>query len=93
MEANLNAFVSAKDDVWQTLTKEQLAAIDNIGEDLRHVQSPVQSLEHSLHHFVTFIVMPLFALTNAGVVFKASGINDFFGDLSGTIELSRQKNH
>jgi Na+:H+ antiporter, NhaA family len=88
MEANLNAFVSAKDDVWQTLTKEQLAAIDNIGEDLRHVQSPVQSLEHSLHHFVTFIVMPLFALTNAGVVFKASGINDFFGDLSGTIELS-----
>lgn len=88
MEKNLSVFMSEEDEVWQTLTKEQLAAIDNIEEDLKHVQSPVQSLEHTLHHFVTFIVMPLFALTNAGVVFRASSIDDIFSDLSGTIELS-----
>jgi NhaA family Na+:H+ antiporter len=32
--------------------------------------------------------MPVFALTNAGVVFKASGIGEIFIHLSGTIELS-----
>ena len=88
MLTNLNVFESAEDGEWKTLTKQQLQAIDNIEEDIKHVQSPVQSLEHTLHHFVTFVVMPLFALTNAGVVFKASGIDDFFSDLSGTIELS-----
>jgi NhaA family Na+:H+ antiporter len=88
MENNLNAFKSEENGVRRTLSKEQLTAIDNIEEDLKHVQSPVQSLEHTLHHFVTFVVMPLFALTNAGVVFKASGIDDIFRNLSGTIELS-----
>ncbi len=88
MVKNLNMFASTEEGDWKTLSKEQLNAIDNMEEDIKHVQSPVQSLEHTLHHFVTFVVMPLFALTNAGVVFKASGIDDFFGELSGTIELS-----
>lgn len=30
--------------------------------------TPLQNLEHSLHPLVTFIVLPLFALANAGVV-------------------------
>jgi NhaA family Na+:H+ antiporter len=88
MEQNLETFGEGEDDEWKTLTSDQLAAIDNMEDAIDHVQSPVQELEHKLHHFVTFIVMPLFALTNAGVVFKAGGIDDIFGELSGTIELS-----
>lgn len=88
MDQNLKAFVATGDKEWRTLTNDQLKAIDNMEDAIGHVQSPVQELEHKLHHFVTFIVMPLFALTNAGVVFKASGIDDFFADVSGTIELS-----
>lgn len=88
MQQNLNAFGEGEDDEWKTLTSDQLTAIDNMEDAIDYVQSPVQELEHKLHHFVTFIVMPFFALTNAGVVFKASGIDDIFGELSGTIELS-----
>lgn len=32
-----------------------------------HAQSPLQRLEHSLHLWVAFFVMPVFALANAGV--------------------------
>lgn len=40
----------------------------------RNTMSPVQRLEHSLHPFVTFFIMPLFALANAGVVFSTSAM-------------------
>jgi len=89
MDDNLKIFCPGDDCSNKiTLTGGQLAAIDNMENELVQVQSPVQSLEHTLHRFVTFFVMPLFALTNAGVVFHASGFSDFFGELSGTIELS-----
>jgi NhaA family Na+:H+ antiporter len=35
--------------------------------------SPLHRLEHGLHPFVSFIIMPVFALANAGVTFS-SGI-------------------
>lgn len=87
MDKNLKHF-DAGDHHPHTLSHKQLIALDNLENEMRHVQSPVQSLEHKLHGFVTFIVMPLFALTNAGVIFQASSVQDFFGDLSGTIEIS-----
>src|SRR3954471_4454264 len=34
----------------------------------RKVQPPLHRLEHALHPWVTFVIMPLFALANAGVV-------------------------
>lgn len=36
------------------------------------VQSPLQHLEHKLHHVVAFFILPVFALANAGVVFDVS---------------------
>jgi NhaA family Na+:H+ antiporter len=88
MVNNLHAFAPVQNKDRMTLTKEQLMAIDNMEQEIEYVQSPVQKLEHTLHHFVTYVVMPVFALTNAGVVFKASGIGEIFIHLSGTIELS-----
>lgn len=89
MDKNLENFCpsyNCKDDI--TLTHYQLAAIDNMENEISRVQSPVQSLEHTLQGFVTYFVMPVFALTNAGVIFHADKIGDLFGELSGTIEIS-----
>ncbi len=60
-----------------SLSKPQIAAIDNIDNYIVRVQSPLQFLNHHLHGFVTYFVMPLFALANAGMVFSgfASSVN------------------
>ena len=42
-----------------------LHALNSANED---VEPPLQEMEHSLHPWVVFAVMPLFALANAGVV-------------------------
>jgi NhaA family Na+:H+ antiporter len=34
---------------------------------LKHVETPLQRLEHALHPWVTVVVMPVFALANAGL--------------------------
>lgn len=52
------------------LSKEQLENIDCLEELTEDVQSPLQHLEHKLHYWVAYFIMPLFALANAGVVFS-----------------------
>jgi NhaA family Na+:H+ antiporter len=58
-----------------TLNKKQLGSIDNMQDTISKVQSPLQSLEHLLHPFVTFVVMPVFAFANAGVVFSSGEVS------------------
>lgn len=48
----------------------------------RNTMSPVQRLEHSLHPCVVLLIMPLFALSNAGVVFSTSALPDLAGNQS-----------
>ncbi|MDO4881367.1 MAG: Na+/H+ antiporter NhaA [Capnocytophaga sp.] len=50
-----------------TLTENQLVLLENVARDTRNAIPPLQRLEHSLHPFVTFIIVPIFALANAGV--------------------------
>jgi Na+:H+ antiporter, NhaA family len=40
-------------------------------------RSPLRHLEHGLHKWVAFGVLPLFAFANAGVTFEGVGINSF----------------
>jgi len=49
------------------LTKTQIEEIDNLEDWTNRVQSPLQQLEHHLHNWVAFMVMPIFAFANAGV--------------------------
>lgn len=51
------------------VTKEQLHILGEMKTLTKHAMTPLQRLEHDLHPVVSFIVMPLFALANAGVVF------------------------
>ncbi|ETN96073.1 Na+/H+ antiporter NhaA [Zhouia amylolytica] len=49
------------------LSKEQIAEIDNLEEWTDKFQSPLQHLEHKLHDWVAYFIIPIFALANAGV--------------------------
>ncbi len=55
------------------LTGNQLLAIDYIEDTAEKTAPPLQYLEHSLHGWVMYLIMPLFAFANAGVVFNFSG--------------------
>lgn len=50
-----------------TLTNEQLHILENVNADTNHAIPPLQKLEHAMHPFVTFVIIPVFALANAGV--------------------------
>ena len=68
------------------LTKTQIEGIDDLEDWTEKVQSPLQHLEHKLHNWVAFLIMPVFALSNSGV--QLGGGMDLHLSLSGTIALS-----
>ncbi len=49
------------------LTSSQQDAVEKVGEAYEHVQNPLIRLEHALHPVSAFLIMPVFALANAGV--------------------------
>jgi NhaA family Na+:H+ antiporter len=58
------------------LTPEQQDSLEDIEDAYGAVQNPLVRLEHQLHPFSAFVVMPLFALANAGI--QISGISFSF---------------
>lgn len=52
------------------LTKEQIEEIDNLEYWTERYQSPLQRLEHNLHGWIAYFIIPIFALANAGVAFN-----------------------
>ncbi|MEZ5037940.1 MAG: Na+/H+ antiporter NhaA [Chitinophagales bacterium] len=50
-----------------TLTNEQLHILDKVKKDTNEIIPPLQRLEHAMHPMVTFLIIPIFALANAGV--------------------------
>jgi len=47
-------------------------SVQNIEDLCEEAQAPLQRLEHTLHPWVTYGIMPLFALANAGVSLSSS---------------------
>ena len=95
---DLNTYVDGLCDVVDTikgsgdpgsplLSKKQIEEIDNLEDWTEKVQSPLQHLEHKLHHWVAFLIMPVFALSNSGVQLGGEGM-DLHLSLSGTIAIS-----
>ncbi len=52
------------------LSDEQQEIIEDIKETRSKVETPLQKLEFALNPFVSFVVLPLFALSNAGIEFN-----------------------
>ena len=66
------------------LSKQQVEEIDNLEDWTNKVQSPLQQLEHRLHNWVAFLIMPVFALSNAGIYFS----NEMIIDVSLALNLA-----
>jgi NhaA family Na+:H+ antiporter len=47
--------------------KDQRSFLTSMERNVEHVRAPLQRLEHLLHPYVSYGIMPLFALANAGV--------------------------
>ncbi|MCW8895744.1 Na+/H+ antiporter NhaA [Sulfurimonas sp.] len=61
-----------------TLHENQKAILLNIKDRIDAVGTPAARLEHSLHLPVSLVVIPLFALANAGISIDFSSIGDTF---------------
>ena len=59
--------------------QENIQVLDTLCEE---VQAPLQQIEHGLHPWVTYGILPLFALANAGVQIPWSHLADALGHLS-----------
>ncbi|MDC0888516.1 Na+/H+ antiporter NhaA [Candidatus Thioglobus sp.] len=59
-----------------TLNEDQKAILDNIQHRIDSVRSPATRLEQKLHLPVALIVIPLFALANAGIAIDFNSIGD-----------------
>ncbi len=57
------------------LNHHQIDALENIAYGYDKVQNPLVKLEHQLHGFSAFFIMPLFAFANAGVVIDFSSVS------------------
>ena len=56
------------------LNQRHLNVVQSIELAAHHAETPLQRLEHSLHPWVAFVIIPLFALGNAGMTFTAAGV-------------------
>jgi len=54
------------------LSTEQIQHIDDLEDWSSKFQSPLQHLEHNLHGWVAYFIIPIFALANAGVLIDGS---------------------
>ncbi|MDF3027227.1 MAG: nhaA [Fluviicola sp.] len=64
-------------------TEEQHEIIQDIKSLCKDAETPLQKLENNLHPWVAFVIMPLFALANAGMVVNGN----FFGSLMNPVSI------
>lgn len=58
--------IDPNDDI-PTLKSAQLHILDEIKKNTNKAIPPLQRLEHAMHPFVVFFIIPIFALANAGI--------------------------
>ena len=58
-----------------TVTENQLHILEDIRDFSKEALTPLQRLEHRLHPVVAFVIMPIFALSNAGVTFSGKFVD------------------
>jgi len=65
------------------ITPEQNKTIQKVKTLSMAAETPLQTIEHALHPWVAFGIMPLFALANAGIVIGA----DFFSSIANPVSI------
>jgi Na+:H+ antiporter, NhaA family len=74
---NLIAHFEARDTTSAAMMTDaiQQSAVLELEDACEAVQAPLQKLEHQLHTWVAFGIVPIFALANAGVPLSLEGIS------------------
>lgn len=65
----ISDFEGADRNQFPTLEREQVEIVSEVKNTATAAVPPLQRFEHSLHPVVSFVIMPIFALANAGVAF------------------------
>lgn len=78
MRKHVRRFESVPPNQVRTLEKEQVHIITDIQKDSTSAIPPLQLLEHYLSPFVTFFVIPVFAICNAGINFSGLDLQQVF---------------
>ena len=74
----LEKFKATEPNNVRTVTPNQSHILENIRNTTKWALTPLQRLEHAMHPLVAFVIMPIFALSNAGV--------DLSGDLTSQLQ-------
>lgn len=82
----LDEFDQAADNDSETmLSDEQISVVERIERRVERVNTPLQMAIHVMHPWAAYVIMPIFALANAGVALNAPievgsvGLGIFFG--------------
>ena len=79
IKAQLERFMANRQQDDTLMTNEKLySVVQNLEESVQGVQTPLQRLEHIWHLPVAFIVIPIFALFNAGIPLQFSSLGETF---------------
>lgn len=69
------------------LSNEEQKVVTSIRQTCENYEPPLQALEHELHPWVIFLIMPVFALSNTGVLLSESMVNAVINPLGMGIVL------
>lgn len=82
MESLAREFRAAPTNDNMLVTPEQLHLIEEMKKCSSAAATPLQRLEHRMHPLVAFIVMPVFALANAGVPLGKDILSDLLSPVT-----------
>lgn len=82
LDALIRKFRDTKESKYNIASSEQLSIVGKIRHFSKNALTPLQRLEHSMHPLVAFVIMPIFALANAGITFTAEMTNDLISNVS-----------
>ena len=80
MRRQLRLFEKADSNDVRTLEHEQVEIIAQVKSEAINALPPLQRLEHGMQPFVSFVIMPIFALANAGVNFVEMDMASIFSN-------------
>lgn len=75
MKDKLQRFMALKPNENKLITTDQLQVLGSMQKLVTASETPLQRLEYSMHKWVLFFVMPVFALANAGIPFGGGEVS------------------
>lgn len=78
----MNRFKEAQTTKAPIVSEEQLEIVEKIREVGKDAITPLQRLEYYLHPWVAYLVMPIFALSNAGVTLSQDALEQMFSNVT-----------